>query len=86
MIQFCLPYQDESIGLVSHVPGMLPKWQALYWPYQTVVWIFILTAPFGVIIAITTMNLFNSKKRKLKSSELIYQVFKAMISQGKLSM
>lgn len=38
-VDFSIPYSEEKIGLISHIPFALPKWSAIFWPFTIEVWI-----------------------------------------------
>ena len=35
---FSIPYMQELFGLLSQIPFPLPKWKAIFWPFQIEVW------------------------------------------------
>ncbi len=61
-VDFSWPYMEETAGLLSHRPGYLPKWQALFWPFDTFTWLAVLVAligfPIGLFIALKIASLF----------------------------
>ena len=38
-VDFSIPYSEEKIGLVSQIPFALPKWKAMFWPFEYSLWL-----------------------------------------------
>ena len=36
---FSWPYREDKFGMIGHQPRLLPKWQAIFWPFQLEVWL-----------------------------------------------
>ena len=80
VVDFTLPYVNEEIAIVYHKPFPLPKWRAIFWPFQPEVWAGLAAslAAFGLASHLVQRE---DEEEPASLASCVYRALKALLMQ-----
>ena len=85
VVDFALPFAEENVCFVTHVPPPLPKWQAIFWPFDSFIWMFVLITLVACFVSYLLLSLMGEKigiGHKISFSKALLHLTRIQLNQG----